>query len=211
MCYWGVVYFLLVSREGVQREQTTLFYPCQGLGADSAELGNLVIALQCGLGQVAFPLWVDVSSSETWRAGFDYFSASPPLFCWWGAGNMTWWGLRGSLPVSFWNWEREGWKRSRGVKSAFAVTSCANREAFPDFFKPQSSSPVEREEADGLQRIFARMKGDVEPRELSVGLVWLEHSTDGDRHYTCLFLSWPDPSAVKVTGTVPSPILYWAD
>lgn len=47
------MYFLLVSRKGVQREQTSVFYLCQGLGADSAELGNLVIALQCGLGQVA--------------------------------------------------------------------------------------------------------------------------------------------------------------
>lgn len=56
------------------------------------------------------------------------------------------------------------------MKSAFAVTSCANKEALPGFFKPQSSSPVEREEADALQRIFARMKGDVEPQELSVGL-----------------------------------------
>lgn len=89
------------------------------------------------------------------------------------------------------------------VKPALAVTSCANEHKLPDLFKPQSSSSVQQEEADCLQRVVARMKRNIEPHELRAG-----SGRNGEfnkwRSSLCvsLLLSWPDPSVLEVTVTV---------
>lgn len=56
------------------------------------------------------------------------------------------------------------------MKSAFAITSYANEDQLPDFFKPQLSSSVEEEESHRLQRAVARMRADTESQELSTEL-----------------------------------------
>ena len=98
--------------------------------------------------------------------------------------------------------EEEG-ETDLSVKLALAVTSCANEHKLPDLFKPQSSSSVQQEEADHLQRVVARMKRNIEPQERRAG-----SGRNGEfnkwRSSLCvsLLLSWTDPSVLKVTVTV---------
>lgn len=87
------------------------------------------------------------------------------------------------------------------MKSAFAITSYANADQLPDFFKPQLSSSVEEEESHRLQRAVARMRADTESQELSTEL-GVNTAVNKCASLRASLRSWPDPTAGKVTVTL---------